>query len=462
MAKKKKLPLVAIVGRPNVGKSTLYNRLAGRQGAIVHFEEGITRDRSYSQAEWEGRPFRVVDTGGIVENPIDPVVKKMQDQIRKAIDEAHVIVFLIDGQQELTRVDEQLREELFKYGKPIILAVNKLDNPKLEQNRFDFYRLGFGEPFAISSTHGLGIDALLDEIVKYLPESPKTPEPTAEEAPEEEELEEAAEPAITKVAVIGKPNVGKSSFVNAILNEERVIVDEIPGTTRDAVDIEFHWKGNDYLFIDTAGLRKKAGIKRYVEHFSVSRSLRAIRRADVCLVMMDATEGITEQDKRIVDYVQEQGTAMVLVWTKWDLVEHKEARLKALKEDLDFKAPFLKWVPWMTISNLTRLRLFKVFDYIDNVAAQSRKRIGTAELNKFMEEIRAVHAPSVQKGKVAKIRYATQAGIRPTTFILFVNQKRLFHFSYMRFIENRLRQQYGFEGVPIRLDLREEQREKKS
>ncbi|MCX5771575.1 MAG: ribosome biogenesis GTPase Der [Candidatus Hydrogenedentes bacterium] len=460
MAKKKKLPLVAIVGRPNVGKSTLYNRIAGRQGAIVHFEEGITRDRSYSTAEWEGRAFRVVDTGGIVENPIDPIIKKMQDQVHKAIEEARVIVFLIDGRQELTRVDEQLREELFKYGKPVVLAVNKLDNPKLEQNRFDFYRLGFGEPFAISSTHGLGINALLDEIVKHLPEPATAPQPT--EAETEEEAEEEVEPAVTKVAVIGKPNVGKSSFVNAILNEERVIVDETPGTTRDAVDIEFHWKGNDYLFIDTAGLRKKAGIKRFVEHFSVSRSLRAIRRADVCLVMMDATEGITEQDKRVVDYVQEHGTAMVLVWTKWDLVEHKEARLKSLKEDLDFKAPFLKWVPWMTISNLTRLRLFKVFDYIDNVAAEARKRIGTAELNKFMEEIRAVHAPAVQKGRVAKIRYATQSGVRPTTFILFVNQKRLFHFSYMRFIENRLREKYGFEGVPIRLELREEQREKKS
>lgn len=455
MAKKKKLPLVAIVGRPNVGKSTLYNRIAGRQGAIVHFEEGITRDRAVSPAEWAGRAFLIVDTGGIVENPIDPIIKKMQEQVRKAIEEARVVIFVVDGRQELTRIDEELREELFKYGKPVVLAVNKLDNIKLEQNRFDYYRLGFGEPFAVSATHGIGVDDLLDEVVKHLPE-----QPDAEAAEEIQEVEEA-EPACIKVAVIGKPNVGKSSFVNAILNEERLIVDETPGTTRDAVDIEFRWKGNDYVLIDTAGLRKKAGIKRHVEHFSVSRSLRAVRRADVCLVMMDATEGITEQDKRIVDYVQEQGTAMIMVWTKWDLVENKQARLKALKDELDFKAPFLRYVPWMTISNLTRQRLFKTFEYVDRVAAEARKRIGTAELNKFIEDIRAMHAPAVQKGKVAKIRYATQAGIKPTTFVLFVNQKRLFHFSYMRFIENRLRDKYGFEGVPIRLSLREEKREKK-
>jgi len=466
MAKKKKLPLVAIVGRPNVGKSTLYNRIAGRQSAIVHSEEGITRDRAISPAEWAGRAFRIVDTGGIVENPIDPVIKKMQEQVRKAIDEARAVIFVVDGRQELTRVDEELREELFKYGKPIVLAVNKLDNPKLEQNRFDYYRLGFGEPFAISATHGIGVDNLLDEVVKHLPEQAaaeiaEEAEEEAEEAEETAEEIEEAEPEYVKVAVIGKPNVGKSSFVNAILNEERVIVDKTPGTTRDAVDIEFRWKGNEYVLIDTAGLRKKAGIKRHVEHFSVSRSLRAVRRADVCLVMMDATEGITEQDKRIVDYVQEQGTAMLMVWTKWDLVENKQARLKALKDELDFKAPFLSYVPWMTISNLTRQRLFKTFEYVDRVAAEARKRIGTGELNKFIEEIRAVHAPSVQKGKVAKIRYATQAGIKPTTFILFVNQKRLFHFSYMRFIENRLREKYGFEGVPIRLSLREEKREKK-
>lgn len=475
MAKKSKRPLVAICGRPNVGKSTLHNRIAGRQQAIVHFEEGITRDRVYAPAEWEGRKFRVVDTGGIVEDPIDPILKKMQDQVRTALEEAAVIIFVVDGQQELTRIDVDLSRELFKYGKPVILAVNKLDNPKLELNQFDFYELGIGEPYPISSGHGLGISELLDAVVSHLPAAPEAKKVADEDNEEdgdgedtgsedtggeysdgEDAVGEEEKPKIIKVAVIGKPNVGKSSFVNAILNEDRVIVDATPGTTRDAIDVEFRWKGRDYLFIDTAGLRKKAGIKKYVEHFSISRSLRAIRRADVCLVMMDATEGITEQDKRVLNYVFEQGTAMILVWTKWDLVEHKEDRLKALDDEMDLKAPFLKYVPAITVSNLTRQRIFKTFDYIDTVAENARRRIPTAELNKLMEDIRAIHAPPTQKGKSAKILYATQPSVKPATFILFVNQKRLCHFSYVRFIENQIRERYNFEGVPIHMELREE------
>ena len=444
MAKKRQPPLVAICGRPNVGKSTLFNRIAGRQRAIVHTEEGITRDRAYATVDWHGREFRLVDTGGIVEQPIDPIIRKMQDQVRVALDEAKVIVFVVDGQEEITRVDEELRDELFKYGKPVVLAVNKLDNARMEANRYDFYVLGMGDPYAVSSTHGLGTDDLVEAVLAKLPASEGTPE--------EEDHEESL---VTKVAVIGKPNVGKSSFVNALLNEDRIIVDETPGTTRDAIDVEFRWQGRDYLLIDTAGMRKKAGIKRHVEHFSVTRSLRAVRRADVCVVMMDATDGITEQDKRILNYVYKQGTGMVMLWTKWDLVEHKEARLKALAEELDFKAPFLKYVPWLTISNVTRQRLLKSFEYIDRVAAETMKRIATAELNKLMDEVRASHTPPSKKGKSAKILYATQAGVRPTTFVLFVNQRQLMHFSYVRFIENQIRQRYGFEGVPIHIELRE-------
>jgi len=444
MPKKRKLPLVAICGRPNVGKSTLFNRIAGRQRAIVHTEEGITRDRAYATVDWNGREFRLVDTGGIVEQPIDPIIRKMQDQVRVALDEAKVIVFVVDGQEEITRVDEELRDELFKYGKPVVLAVNKLDNTRMEANRYDFYALGMGDPYAVSSTHGLGTDDLVEAVLAKLPAAGAVP---ADEGHEES--------PVTKVAVIGKPNVGKSSFVNALLNEDRIIVDETPGTTRDAIDVEFRWQGRDYLLIDTAGMRKKAGIKRHVEHFSVTRSLRAVRRADVCVVMMDATDGITEQDKRILNYVYKQGTGMVMVWTKWDLVEHKEARLKALAEELDFKAPFLKYVPSLTISNVTRQRLLKSFEYIDRVAAETTKRIATAELNKLMDEVRASHTPPSKKGKYAKILYATQAGVRPTTFVLFVNQRQLMHFSYVRFVENQIRQRYGFEGVPIHIELRE-------
>jgi len=444
MGSKRALPVVAICGRPNVGKSTQFNRITGRQAAIVHGEEGITRDRFVRQAQWEGRRFRVVDTGGIMENPVDPVARKMQTQVRTALEQAAVIVFVADGQQEITRVDQEVRDELYTYGKPVVLAVDKLDNPALAMHRYDFYELGLGEPLAISSGHGLGIDALLDTVAAHLPEEAAAPE-------------EAEERPVVRVAVVGKPNVGKSSFINAILNEERTIVDERPGTTRDAIDIEFHFKDQDYLLIDTAGMRRKAGIKRQVEHYSVSRSLRSIRRADVCLVMVDATEGISEQDKRILGYAREQGTAMVLVWTKWDLVQDKEKRFKALADEIDLKMMQIRFVPYLTVSNLTRQRLFHTFAFIDRVAAESERRVSTAELNKLVEEIKAKHNPPAHKGKHAKILYATQAGVKPTVFVLFVNQRRLFHFSYMRFIENQIRERYGFEGVPIRLELREEQ-----
>ena len=442
----KKLPLIAICGRPNVGKSTLYNRITGRQSAIIHDEEGITRDRHISTAKWEGHTFRIVDTGGIVEDPIDPVIRKMQEQVRVALNEAKAIVFVIDGRQPLTKMDYEIRDELYTYGKPVVLAVNKLDNPNMEDFKHEFHELGLGEPIAISSGHGLGMTDLMEAIAVHLP-PPGEPLPEGEEEPEPEE--------ITKVAIIGRPNVGKSSFVNAILNEERNIVDDKPGTTRDAIDVPFEWQGKKYLLIDTAGMRRKAGITRKVEQFSVTRSLRTVRRADVCLVMVDATEGLTEQDKRIVQYVKEQGAAMILVWTKWDLIEQKEKKFKALADEMDYKAPFLKYVPTMTISNLTRQRLFTAFEYIDRVAEHAKKRVTTGELNRFIAEIKEAHPGSSQGGKHARILYGTQTAIKPTTFVLFVNQARLFHFSYLRYIENRLREHFGFEGVPIALELRE-------
>jgi GTP-binding protein len=389
-----------------------------------------------------------VDTGGIVENPMDSIVQKMQEQIRVALNEARVIVFVVDGQQEITRIDEELCQELFRYGKPVVLAVNKLDNPNMFLQRVDFFSLGIGEPIAISSGHGLGMDDLMAAILAHLP-------PSGEDSAEilEEDAEE--KPKVTKVAVIGKPNTGKSSFVNALLNEERNIVDATPGTTRDAIDIDFRWNDKDYLLIDTAGMRKKAGITRKVELFSVTRSLRAVRRADVCLVMIDATEGISEQDSRILGYCHENGAAMIMVWTKWDLIEDKVRRFKAIADEIDLKVPFAKYVPYTTVSNVTRQRLFKTFELIDQVAAMAEKRISTAEFNKLMEAIRQRNVPASHKGKVAKILYGTQTKVKPTTFILFVNQKRLFHFSYLRFIENQIREMYGFEGVPITIELRE-------
>ncbi|MDZ4859630.1 MAG: ribosome biogenesis GTPase Der [Candidatus Hydrogenedentes bacterium] len=448
MARSSKLPLVAICGRPNVGKSTLYNRIVGRHSAIVHDEAGVTRDRAYGTADWDGRRFRVVDTGGIVDDITDPVTHKMQDQVKAALDEAQVIVFVIDGQHELTKGDFEIRDDLFRYSKPIVIAANKLDNPKLRENRTEFYVLGLGDPIAVSSGHGIGIEELVNAITAHLPKT--TPEEPVEER------------QITRVAIVGKPNVGKSSYVNAILNEERSIVDNVPGTTRDAIDIEFKWKEKDYLLIDTAGLRKKAGIHKDIERFSVARSLRAVRRADVCLVLIDAKEGISEQDKRIVNYIVEQGAAMILVWTKWDLIEDKEKRFKALSQEIEFKAPFLKHVPSVTISNLDRQRIFTVFEYIDRVAADAVKRIPTHELNVFVEKIRAQQAPALYHGKLARIKYATQASVKPTTFVLFVNKKEFFHFSYLRFIENQLREKYGFEGVPITLELREGERKESS
>ncbi len=442
MAKRRKLPLVAICGRPNVGKSTLYNRITGKARAIVHDEEGITRDRHFGEAEWNGRKFRIVDTGGIIEEPEDSISEKMQEQVKAALREARVIVFVVDGQAQITRVDREIAQTLHRLGKPVVLAANKLDNDRLVENRFEFYELGVGDPHPISSGHGTGVADLLDVVMTYLPESADVEE---EEVPEK----------VTKVAIVGKPNVGKSSFVNAILNEERTIVDSTPGTTRDAIDIPFEWKGKHYLLIDTAGMRKKAGVTKHVERFSVSRTLRAVKRADVCMLLIDVIEGMSEQDKRIIGYCMECGTAMILVWTKWDLIEQKEKKFKALADEIDLKMPHLKYVPYVTVSNLTRQRLFDVFKYIDKVAEESERRIDTPELNRFFEELRIKHTPPSRKGKAAKIKYVTQVGIKPTTFVLFVNSAELVHFSYLRFIENQLREKYGFDGVPLKLELRE-------
>ncbi len=458
-SKRKKMPVVAIVGRPNVGKSTLFNRIIGKQRAIVHNQEGITRDRFVNEACWGDRKFQLVDTGGIIEQPVDDITRKMQGQVQQAIEEARVIILVLDGQQELTRTDHVVCEALLRSGKPVVPVVNKLDNATLAMNVYDYYELGLGEPTPVSASHNIGVDALMARVVEHLPPPPATSVPAADDEDETDTDADAdAEKQPIKVAVIGRPNVGKSSFINAILNEERAIVSEIPGTTRDAIDVDFRWRGGEYVLIDTAGMRRKAGIREAVEHYSVSRALRAVRRADVCLIMVEATEGLTEQDKRVIGYALEQGAAFILVWTKWDLVADKAKRFKALADELDLKMAQVKFAPQLTISNVTRKRLFTVFDYVDRVAQEAEKRISTAELNRLMEHIKAKHNPPSHKGRHAKILYATQSGVKPTEFVLFVNQARLFHFSYVRFIENQLRTAYGFEGVPIRIELREEKR----
>ncbi len=453
---KAKPPLVAICGRPNVGKSTLFNRIIGKSRAIVHDQEGITRDRFFGRGTWFDRVIRVVDTGGIIENPVDEISRKMQQQVRAALEEASVIVLVVDGQQEITRTDRLIAEEIQRLRKPVVLAVNKLDNYKMSGNRFDFFELAMGDPLSVSSGHGLGVEELMQEVMKHLPDAPPATPETVTAGEGEEDAPAVLTSKVTRVAIVGRPNVGKSSFVNAILNEERTIVSEIPGTTRDAIDIDFTWQDREYLLIDTAGMRKKAGIREDVERFSVTRSLRAIRRADVCMVMVEATEGLADQDKRIIGYAMENGTPIILVWTKWDLIEDKEKRFKALADDIDLQMPQIKFVPWLTISNLTRLRLFKTFEMIDEVAAEAKKRIATAELNKLIDKIKTKHNPPSQKGRHAKILYATQASTNPTVFVIFVNQIKLFHFSYLRFIENQIREEYGFKGIPIRIDLREE------
>lgn len=453
MATTKQLPLVAVCGRPNVGKSTLFNRLTGRQTAIVHSQEGVTRDRSYGACEWDGITFRVVDTGGIVENPLDPITRHMQGQVEVALRESSVIIFVVDGQQEITRTDHEVCEHLFKLGKPVVLAVNKLDNPEMELQAAEFYELGIGEPWPVSTTHGRGIDDLVHAVAEHLPEGGFV----SREDLDAIEAEEKAGP--TRVAVLGKPNVGKSSYINGILNEERAIVTDIPGTTREALDIDFVWQGKEFVLIDTAGMRRRRGIKEAVEHYSVSRSLRAVRRADVCLVMIDAVDGVTDQDKRILNYVVEQGRGMVIVFTKWDLVEDKDRRFKELAAEMDREMPFLSYVPYLTLSNVTRKRLFTTFEYVDRVASEAKKRVGTGELNRVLDEVR--HTPAAShKGRAAKVLYGTQASVKPTVFVMFVNQKKLFHFSFIRHIENRIRAHYAYEGVPIQIELREERREK--
>lgn len=435
-------PVVAIVGRPNVGKSTLFNYITGRRIAITEDTPGITRDRIYAEAEWRGRKFTLIDTGGIEPHTDDYIKKMMLRQAELAMETADVIIFLLDMKTGLTAADQDVAAMLRKSRKPVVVAVNKVDNiGELPTEAYEFYNLGMGDFHPISSVHGLGIGDLLDAVFEHFPER----------------TDEEQDDDVIKVAVIGRPNVGKSSLINCILGEERVIVSDIPGTTRDAIDTLVERNGRRYNFIDTAGIRRKSKIEENIERYSVIRSFMAVDRADVCLIMIDANDGVTEQDTKIAGYAHEQGKASIITVNKWDMIEKETGTLEKMRKEILQKLDFMNYAPVVFISAKTGQRVERLFELVDYVFDQASFRVQTGMLNDVLNEAMAMVQPPSDKGKRLKIYYMTQAGIRPPKFVLFVNDKELMHFSYERYIINTLRSNFGFEGTPIQLILREKQ-----
>ncbi len=432
-------PIVAIVGRPNVGKSTLFNRLVGSRVAIVEDQPGITRDRLYQDAEWAGRVFTLVDTGGLDFAESGDIPQQVRRQVELAIAEADAVLFLVDARTGLTSTDEDVAALLRRTNKPVLLVANKVENFHRTDQLVDFYRLGLGEPIPVSAAQGMNTGDLLDRLVSVLP-----PAAAAEE-----------EPDTIRIAVIGRPNVGKSSLVNAILGEERVIVSEVPGTTRDAIDTYFERGGRRYMLVDTAGIRRKSRIEEAVERYSVIRSLRAVDRCEVALVVLDALEGVTDQDKRIAGFAHEQGKASVLAVNKWDLVEKDTHTAQRFTEVIRRELAFMTYAPVVFISALTRKRIPRLLELVDLVAQQQCLRINTSDLNRLIKDAVLHTPPPASKNRRLKILYATQGGVKPPTFILFVNDPELMHFSYLRYLENQLRAACGFEGTPIRFVLRQ-------
>lgn len=437
-------PVVAIVGRPNVGKSTLFNRLAGGLVAIVEDRPGVTRDRLYRDSEWLGRKFTIIDTGGIeFKNEQTSIPTQMRKQAEIAIEESDVIVFVADAQNPITPDDEMIAQILRRSGKPVVLAANKVENFS-KAELYEFYSLGLGDPIPISAVHGMNVGDLLDEVITHFP------------AQEEEEYD----PDIVRIAAIGRPNVGKSSLVNSLLGEERVIVSNIPGTTRDAIDTPFEHEGKHYILIDTAGMRRKGRIDELTEQYSVSRSLRAVDRSDVILMLIDAVEGITEQDKKIAGYAHEAGKGIVLVVNKWDLVEKDDKTMNRFEKNIREELSFMLYVPTLFVSAKTGQRVNRLLELVDFVAEQNSTRVTTATINTLVREWVHLNPPPSDKGKRLKILYMTQVGVKPPTFVCFVNDPELMHFSYKRYLENQLRKSFGFEGSPIRLVIRQKDEEK--
>lgn len=434
------LPILAIVGRPNVGKSTLFNKLTGKRLSIVEDTPGVTRDRIYSKCEWRNREFMIVDTGGIEPASEDIILAQMRRQAQVAIEKADVIVFLTDIRCGVTADDYEVASMLQKSGKPIILAVNKCDSIGDPPPEFyEFYNLGVGDPIAVSAQHGHGSGDLLDEVFKYFPEG---------------ETDEYDDEYI-KVAVIGKPNVGKSSLINRIAGEERVIVSDIAGTTRDATDTVIENENGKYVFIDTAGIRRKSKITEKIEHYSVLRAYMAVDRSDVCVIVIDALVGFTDQDSKVAGYAHEQGKACIVAVNKWDAVEKDSNTMEDFTNDLKEKFSFMSYVPFIFISAKTGQRIDKLFPLINSVNSQNSMRITTGMLNDVLSYATTRVQPPSDKGRRLKIYYMTQASTKPPMFVVFVNRADLFHFSYQRYIENQIRQTFGLTGTPVRFVIRE-------
>ena len=431
-------PIIAIVGRPNVGKSMLFNKIIGRRLSIVEDTPGVTRDRIYGESDWQGRKFTLIDTGGIEPRTDNQILAFMRSQAQIAIDNATVIVFLCDIKTGMTASDQEVASMLQRCGKPVILAVNKVDQGR-SPDIYEFYNLGLGDPIAVSAVHGHGTGDLLDACVQYFP-------------PEDEEEEE--DDAI-KVAVIGKPNAGKSSLVNQILGEERVIVSNVAGTTRDAIDSRFTNDKGSFVFIDTAGMRKKSKIEEDIEKYSVLRATMAIDRADVCLILIDANEGVTEQDTKVAGMAHEAGKASIIVVNKWDLVEKDDKTMARMTEEIRRDLAYMTYAPILFISSKTGQRVDKLFDMIDYVANQAAFRVTTGMLNTVLADAQTRVQPPTDKGRRLKIYYMTQVGVKPPHFVVFCNDRRLFHFSYQRYLENCIRSTFRLEGTPIILSIRE-------
>ena len=433
-------PVVAIVGRPNVGKSTLFNALAGEMISIVKDTPGVTRDRIYADVSWLDKEFTLIDTGGIEPESKDIILSQMREQAQTAIDTADVIIFLTDVRQGLVDADSKVADMLRKSAKPVVLVVNKVDSfEKFMTDVYEFYNLGIGDPVPVSSASRLGIGDMLDEVVKYFPKG----------AGEEEEDDRP------RVAIVGKPNVGKSSIINKLLGEQRVIVSDIAGTTRDAIDTDVVYNGKEYVFIDTAGLRRKSKIKEELERYSIIRAVSAVERSDVVLMVIDATEGVTEQDAKIAGIAHERGKGIIIVVNKWDAIEKNDKTMREYENEVRRVLSFMPYAQIMYVSALTGQRLVKLYDMIDMVIENQSMRVATGVLNEIMMEAVAMQQPPSDKGKRLKLYYITQVSVKPPTFVIFVNDKELMHFSYIRYLENRIREAFGFKGTSLKFFIRE-------
>lgn len=429
-------PIVAVVGRPNVGKSTIFNKLTGTKISIVEDTPGVTRDRIFGEVEWLNKYFTIIDTGGIEPESDDIILSQMRNQAMLAVDMAHVILFVVDGKSGLTAADKEVADILRRTKKPVLLVVNKIDSKSQLDNIYDFYELGLGNPIAISGANSMGLGDLLDEVVENFPEG----------------MNMEYDEDVIRVAITGKPNAGKSSILNNILGEERVIVSPIAGTTRDAIDTYFEKDENKFLLIDTAGIRRRSKVYENVERFSVIRSMSAVDRADVVLIVIDATEGVTEQDTKIAGIAHDEGKACIFVVNKWDLIEKDNKTMGNFRMTVREKFPFMTYAPILFVSAVCNQRIGKILETVVEVSAEQNKRVTTSVLNQVIGEAIMLNQPPSDKGRRLKIYYGTQTGVKPPTFNLFINDKELTHFSYTRYLENRLRENFGFEGTSIKIE----------